>query len=254
MLLVPLFGKKKPEDMKEGELFQKSREALSQQNWEETSTYARVLVNKNPTFIPGRELLTISLIQLQNADEALEHCRYLIEREPQNAMFHVHLGSIYQLQGNEDEAIRALGRSLEIQENPLIRGMMLYLRTPTIPLVNLDALDNSKASILARTLASSDLSHIPEMAELSEKMQKVGSDMQDKIIDAQDSEMFMKKIADTCIDRGIYAEVTDLLKKYKSMDEIKTQLQILESKSSIKGRFAKFQHLDFVHFEKIEQR
>ncbi|TFH07999.1 MAG: hypothetical protein E4H14_07305 [Candidatus Thorarchaeota archaeon] len=251
---MPVFGKKKPEDMKDEDLIKKGQEAVTTENWEMAIEYLRIFVKRNPQIIPTREVLTYSLIQEQKVNEALEHVRYLLNIDDQNPSHYLHLGSCYQLQGKIDDAIKEFAHSLELKEDPFVRGMMLYLKTPTIPLVNLDALQNGKASLLARSLSSIDMSHNPEIAELSEKMQKIGSDMQDKIIDAQDSEVFMKKIADTCIDRSMYAEVSDLLKKYKNMDEIKIQLQILESKSEIKGRFAQFQNLNFVHFEKIESK
>ena len=258
---MPLFGKKKPDDMKEKELFENGAKAFSEQNWEEAVEYLRILVNKTPDFTQGKEMLAVSLIQTQNADEALVHCKQLVEKDPQNPMYHVHLGSCYQLQGNNEKAIEELGHSLVLQENPVIRGVMLYLKTPDIPLVNLDAIDKSGSALLANLMANlgseESLARFKELgidesyAEASVKASEVGKKMQDDLLEAKDPEQYMKQIAEACIDNDCYALTEDLLVKYKDIDELKIQLQILESKSGIKGRFAKFQHLDFVHFEKV---
>ncbi|MFW9976234.1 MAG: hypothetical protein ACFFDQ_13265 [Candidatus Thorarchaeota archaeon] len=247
---MPLFGKKKPEDMKQMDLFEHGSKAYSEQNWEEASEYLRILVNKTPNFKQGREMLIMSLIQEQKADEALEHCEFLLKRDPNNPMYYVQRGSCYQIQENTDAAIKELAHSLELHEDAKIRGMFLYLKTPNIPLVNLAALDNSGASLLARALSSADLSFIPELEETSKQMAELGDKMQDDIMAAKEPEAFMKQIAETCIERGIYADVNDLLKKYGNIGEVNNQLQILESKSGIVGRFAEFYHLNFVHFEK----
>jgi tetratricopeptide (TPR) repeat protein len=251
---MPLFGKKKPEDMKEIDLFTNGSKAFSEQKWEEASEYFRILLNKTPTFTQGREMLTMSLIQEHKADDALEHCRYLIDQNPQKALYYVQLASIYQIQEKTEDAIRELSHALELQEDPKYRGMLLYLKTPDIPLINVESVGDSAGSLLARVFSNMDKSEImqiPELNEATSEVAEIGKRMQGEILEAKKPEVFMKEIADACIKNNCYAKVEDLLKKFKNLDEIKTQLQILESQSGIIGRFAQFYHLNFVHFEKI---
>ena len=251
---MPLFGKKKPEDMKEIDLFNNGTKAFSEQKWEEASEYLRILLNKTPTFTQGRELLALSLIQEQKAEEALEHVKFLINTNSQKALYYVQLGSIYQIQERTDDAIWEFTHALELEENAQYRGMLLYLKTPDIPLINVENVGNSKGSLVARVTSNVEFSESmqnPELQEAASKIAEIGKRMQREILEAKTPEVFLKEIADACIKNNCYAQVEDLLKKFKDKDELRIQLQILESQSGIVGRFAEFYHLNFVHFEKI---
>lgn len=254
---MPLFGKKKPEDMKDEDLFKKGAEALTKQNWEEASEYLRILVKKNPQIIQAREFLTLSLIQEQKVDEALEHVKYLLNIDDQNPIYYIHLGSCYQLQGKIDDAIKELAHSLELKEDPKIRGMMLYLKTPDLPLIKIGSIDNSASNLFAKVLSNLELPEemqTPELSQATSELAKLGNKTKDEIIDRKDPGVFMKEIADTCIENDCYVNLKDLLRKLKDINEVKKQIGLLKSHSGIKGWFAKFYELEFVQFEKIESK
>lgn len=250
--ILPLFGKK-PKDMSEEELYRKGSEAISAQNWEKANEYLQILVKKNPNLIPARMLLTQALIQQQKANEAMKHCEYLIEHDPENPLHHGNLGACLQILGKTDEAIQSFARALEIHEDPKIRGIMCFLMTPNIPLVNIERVGQSPASLLASVFSNlgNDLPEDIFDKETVSEISKIGDDMKDEIMAKKETTTFLKEIADVCVERKIYAEVNDLLRKLETIDKLKEHLHILESESGIKGRFAEFQHLSFIQFEKV---
>jgi tetratricopeptide (TPR) repeat protein len=239
--------------MSEEDLYKKASEAYSAQNWDKVFEYSQILVKNNPNHIPARTLLTMMLIQQQNADEAMKHCKYLIKHDPQNAHHHSNLGAVLQMKGKIDEAIQSFARSLEIQEDPKIRGILCFIKTPEIPLVNIEGVDKSASSLLASVFSNlgDDLPEEIFDKETVSELSEIGGKMQDDILASKETGKFLKDIADVCIDRKIYAEVKDLLRNLKTIDKLKEHLDILESESGIKGRFAEFQHLSFVQFEKV---
>jgi len=248
---MPIFGKK--EKVSEDELFQRGSVAFSRQEWDKASEHLRIVVGQNPHHTQARVMLSMSLVQDLKADEAMEHARYLVNEEPQNPFSHQCLGACFQLKGENEEAIRAFSRSLEIQENPTIRGIICFLKTPDLPTIKIDSVDKSMSSIFARALSSATTSPVTEeiMDEESiSELSKIGSKVHDDIRATKDHATFLNEIADACLENDAYVKVEDLLKKFDSIDQLNSYLQQLEAETGIKGRLAKVQHLEFVQFEK----
>ena len=193
-----------------------------------------------------------SLLQEKKADEAFEHTRYLLKEQPQNPGFLAALGLCFQLKGRIDEATNAYRRSLELEENPLVRGAICFLKTSDIPLVKIETVDKSGASILARTLSNLSSSEIEGIIdkETVSKISGLGAKALDDIMAAKEHGKFLKEIADACFENDAYVRLEDLLRKFHTIDQLKEQLRLLEAETGIKGRFAKYEHLDFVQFER----
>jgi predicted Zn-dependent protease len=127
VLQVPIFSKK-IDKMSEKDLFTIAMFSHSKQNWKNACEYLDEFVKKVPNNSEARMTLAVSLLNLKKFDDALLEYDHLVSTHPENVSFVAMRALCLGRNNQRDKAISELERSLEMKDDPMLRGLLLRLK------------------------------------------------------------------------------------------------------------------------------
>ena len=120
------FRRKKIEELSSSELLEESEKAVQKSNWRKAAKYLIPYVEKHPSDIRAKKILARVFLALNRPNDAAAVEESIMLENPNNAhAIGMHGVSLLNA-GARDQAISELKRSLEMEENAVIRGF-LYL-------------------------------------------------------------------------------------------------------------------------------